>query len=58
MKVTSQMPSSTSAELLAGEHGRDVDLLAVHADAAAGGDEMLAVVQWVFELGQAGIGSG
>jgi hypothetical protein len=32
------------AEALTGEHGWDVDGLAMHADATAGGDEDLAVV--------------
>lgn len=30
---------------LTGEYGRDIDLLAVHADAAACGDEDVAVVE-------------
>lgn len=46
------------AEPLAGEHGRDLDLLAVHADASAGGDEDIAVMQGVNEFGQASIGRG
>ena len=33
------------ANFLASEYSRDVDLLAVHADAAARGDEAFAVVQ-------------
>ena len=45
------------AEALTGEHGSDVDALAMHADAAAGGDEDVAVVQRVCEVGQAGVGS-
>jgi hypothetical protein len=32
-------------QALAGQHGRDVYFLAVHADAAAGGDEDIAVVR-------------
>jgi len=40
---------------LAGEHGRDVDLFAVQAEAAAGGDETLAVVEGIFEVRQAAI---
>src|SRR3546814_20140099 len=44
------------SEALAGEHDGNVDLLAVHADAAAGGDQDVAVVQRVGELGQAEIG--
>jgi hypothetical protein len=42
-----------NAELLTGEHGRDIDLLPVHTDAAAGGDQDIAVVERVFEVGQA-----
>ena len=30
------------AEFLTGEHGRDIDLFPVHADAAAGGDQDVA----------------
>ena len=41
------------AEFLAGEHLRDIDALAVHADATAGSDQDLAVVQRIAELGQA-----
>jgi hypothetical protein len=32
------------SELLTGEHGRDIDFLSVHSDAAAGGDGKLAVM--------------
>jgi hypothetical protein len=46
------------ADALPCQHGGDVDLLAVQADAAAGGDEASAVVQRVPEPGQAGIGPG
>jgi hypothetical protein len=55
MKLTIQMPSSTSliSEPLAGEDGRDVDAFSMHADAAAGSDEDVAVVQGVCEIGQA-----
>jgi hypothetical protein len=35
------------AEAPAGEHGRDVDPLSMHADAAAGGDKDFPVVQRV-----------
>ena len=45
------------AEALTGEHGRDVDLLAVHADASATGDEDIAVMERIFELCDAAIGS-
>jgi len=36
-----------------GEHGRDVDLLAMHANAAAGGDDEVAVVPRIGEIRQA-----
>jgi hypothetical protein len=42
---------------LTGEHGRDVDLFAMHADAPACGDEDVLVVEGVVELRQALIGS-
>jgi hypothetical protein len=38
------------AEALSGEDVRDIDFLAVHADAAAGGDEDVAVVEGVGEV--------
>ena len=41
------------AEPLACEHARDVDLLAVQADASAGGDENIAVVERIVQVGQA-----
>jgi hypothetical protein len=41
------------SEPLTGEDGRDVDLLSVHADAAASGDQDIAVVHRVAQLGQA-----
>ena len=44
------------AEALAGEDGFDVHPFAMHANAAAGGDEDVAVVQRIGELGQAVIG--
>jgi hypothetical protein len=31
--------------ILAGEHGRDTDLLAMQAEAAAGGDDDIAIVE-------------
>jgi len=40
------------AEALAGEYMRDVDAVAVHADATAMGDQDLAVVQRIAALGQ------
>src|SRR5215813_8156657 len=43
------------AELLAGQHGRDVDLLAVQAQATAGGDDNVAIVEGIAEFRQAGI---
>ena len=55
MKLTSQMPSSTSLmpRLWPASTRRDVDLLAMHADAAAGGDEDVAVMEGIGEIGQA-----
>src|SRR5437660_2668088 len=41
------------ADFLAGEHGGDVDPLAMHPDTAAGGDEDFAIVERVGDLGQA-----
>ena len=41
------------SEAVAGQCGGDVDLLLVHADAAAGGDEHVAVVKGIIEIGQA-----
>jgi hypothetical protein len=38
------------ADALAGEHGRDVNLLAIQADAAAGGDQELPIVEWIVTL--------
>ena len=40
------------AEALACEDGRDVDLLAMQAEPAAGGDENVAVVERIGQLGQ------
>jgi hypothetical protein len=37
-----QPTACLDAEFLAGEHGRDIDLFPVHADAAAGGDQDVA----------------
>ena len=45
------------AEPLSCEHGRDVDLLAMHADAATGGDEDITVMEGIGELRQALIGA-
>jgi hypothetical protein len=56
MKLTSQTPSSTSLILsLTGHDGGDVDL-AVHADAAAGGDQNVLVVEGIVQLCQAVVG--
>jgi hypothetical protein len=44
------------SEPLTGEHGREVDLLAVPADTAAGGDQDVPVVEEVVQLRQAGVG--
>lgn len=41
------------AEALAGEHGRDADLFAMHADAPANCDEDVAIVDRVGEIGDA-----
>ena len=41
------------SEALAREHGRDIDFLAVQADAATGGDENVAIVQRIGEVRQA-----
>jgi hypothetical protein len=38
------------SQSLTGGHGRDVDALSIHADAAAGGDQHVAVVQGIGEL--------
>jgi hypothetical protein len=46
----------SDAEALAGEHGRDVDFLAMQADAAAGGDE--DVVKRIVAMGQAVVAFG
>ena len=43
-------------EPLTGQHGRDVDPLAMQAEASAGGNEEVAVVQRIGELGQAVVG--
>jgi len=46
------------AEALTGEHGRDIDALAMHADAAAVGDEGRSrSCSGYVRFGQAGIGS-
>ena len=39
------------AEALTGEHDCDIEALAMHADAAAGGDEGVAVMHRVCEVG-------
>jgi len=44
------------AEPLTGEHARDVDLFLMHADAATGGDQDVAVVEGIFEFRHAAIG--
>jgi hypothetical protein len=46
-----------NAKALAGKDDGDVDPFAVHADAAAGGDQDVAVVQRIGEFGQAVISS-
>ena len=44
------------ADALSGEGDREVDLLAIDADATAGGDEDVAVVEGVGEVRQAAVG--
>jgi hypothetical protein len=41
------------AQFLASEHGRDVDPLAMQAEPAASGDNNLAIVERIDQLGQA-----
>jgi hypothetical protein len=43
------------AELLTGEDGRDVDLLAMQAEASASRDENVAVVERIGQLGEAAV---
>jgi hypothetical protein len=50
MKLTNPLVDLLQPHLLACEHGGDVDLLAMHADAPAGGDEIGAVMQGVVDL--------
>ena len=45
------------AEPLSSQHGGDVDLLSVHTDAAAGGDEDITVMEGIVDVGQALIGA-
>src|SRR5215213_4093998 len=45
-------------EALAGEHGGDIDLLAMQADTATGGDQHVAVVEWVAQLRQPLVAAG
>ena len=54
MKLTSQMPSSTSLipRHWPARHSVDDDFLAVQTDAAAGGDEDVTVMQRVGEVRQ------
>jgi hypothetical protein len=42
------------AELLSGEHGREVDPLAMQTETSAGGHENLAIVEWIGQYGKAG----
>jgi hypothetical protein len=42
--------SFLDSEPLAGQHGRDVHLLAVQADAAAGGDEDIAIMEGIGDI--------
>jgi hypothetical protein len=41
------------AEALSGKDGGDINFLSVQADAAAGGDEDVSVVEGIFEVGEA-----
>jgi hypothetical protein len=41
------------AEFLAGQHGRDVDPLAMQAEAAASGDDDVTIVERIGQFGQA-----
>ena len=45
-------------EFLTGQHGRDVDLLAIDACPSAVGDEDVAVMEGIVDLRQAEIGRG
>lgn len=45
------------AELSAGEHGGDVDLLVMPAEAVAGDDDAVAIVEWIAEVGQTVVGA-
>jgi len=43
------------AETLTGQNGRDIDFLAENADAAAMGDDYLAIVEGISQVRQHGI---
>jgi hypothetical protein len=45
------------AELLACQHDRDVDLLAVQAEATAGCDDDVAIMEGIGQFGRADIGA-
>jgi hypothetical protein len=45
------------AEFLASQHGRDVDPLAMQAEASASGDENIAVMERIDPFRQAGMGA-
>jgi hypothetical protein len=45
------------AELLAGQHGGDVDFLAMQAEPSAGGDENVAIMEGIGQFGLAVIGA-
>jgi hypothetical protein len=53
MKLASPVVDLLDAELLAGQHGRDVDPLAMQAEAATGGEQKLAIVERIDQFGQA-----
>jgi hypothetical protein len=46
------------SQALTGQNGRDVDFLAVHADASASCDQDVTVVQGVSQLGQPAVRPG
>ena len=58
MKATSQIGvvDLLDAEALTGEHGRNVDFLSMQADAAAGRDEDVAVVERIIETRKPAVG--
>jgi len=51
-RIRARVQCRAAARSAGRQHGRDVDFLAMPADAAAGGDEDVAVVERIVELGQ------